>query len=122
MGRERRLRRGCWTARLPLRAPGGRAWEGVLDIVPGPSGGHADVDASVLLATGPLARAAGLQVRTTSIGGADDHRIPDGMLVRTRGAGTRIDTTAVVVEVPSPGAAGRRERRDRARRPPGDHR
>ena len=79
-------------------------WEGVLHMVPGPSGGHADVDASVIFAITPLARAAGLRVRTTTnIGSADDYRIPDAMLVRTRGTGTYTDTAALVVEVLSPG-------------------
>lgn len=79
-------------------------WEGVLHMVPGPTGAHADVDASVLLAIGPLARAVGLRVRTaTNLGRADDYRIPDGMLVRTRSTGTYVDTAALVVEVLSPG-------------------
>ena len=79
-------------------------WEGVYHLAPGPTGPHGYVDSEVAGALRPLARRAGLHhVTATDLGSADDFRVPDGMVLRTRPTGTCTGTAAVVVEVLSPG-------------------
>lgn len=80
-------------------------WEGVHHMIPGPSGTHAVVAAELLAVLRPYGRAAGLTVTTEfNVGdGPDDFRVPDGGFHRGVPTGTWIPTSAVVVEVLSPG-------------------
>lgn len=81
-------------------------WEGVLHMVPAPSGEHAYIAQQLAELLGPPARAAGL---IPAIGefnlGEDEHdfRVPDGGLHRGRPSGVWQQTAAVVVEIVSPG-------------------
>ena len=79
-------------------------WEGVYHVAPGPTDGHGYVDSEVAGALRPLARRAGLHhVTATNLGTADDFRVPDGMVLRSKPVGaTYTDTAALVVEVLSP--------------------
>jgi Uma2 family endonuclease len=80
-------------------------WEGVLHLVPAPSGEHAYIAQQLAELLGPPARAAGL---IPAIGefnlGEDEHdfRVPDGGLHRSRPSGVWQQTAAVVVEIVSP--------------------
>jgi Uma2 family endonuclease len=81
-------------------------WEGVLHVVPAPSGARADVTQQLAELLGPLARAAGLfpTMGDFNVGeGEDDFRVPDGGLHRQRPRGVWHPTAALVVEIVSPG-------------------
>jgi Uma2 family endonuclease len=81
-------------------------WDGVLHMVPGPSGARADVTQQLAELLGPLARAAGLfpTMGDFNVGeGEDDFRVPDGGLHRQRPRGVWHPTAALVVEIVSPG-------------------
>jgi Uma2 family endonuclease len=81
-------------------------WEGVLHMVPAPTGEHAELKQQLAELLGPPARAAGL---TAAMGefnlgdGEEDFRVPDGGLHRARPRGVWHATAALVVEIVSPG-------------------
>ncbi|MGH9076625.1 MAG: Uma2 family endonuclease [Acidimicrobiales bacterium] len=79
-------------------------WEGVLHMAPAPRRRHANLQAQLLEALGPLARAGGLTaVGECNLGEPGDCRVPDASLHRP-GPDALYDTTAaLVVEVISPG-------------------
>jgi Uma2 family endonuclease len=81
-------------------------WEGVLHMVPAPSGAHADVAQQLAELLGPLARAAGLfpTMHEFNVGESEhDFRVPDGGVHRERLLGVWHPTAALVVEIVSPG-------------------
>jgi len=81
-------------------------WEGVLHVVPAPSGRHADILQQLAELLGRPARAAGLfpAMAGFNLGEAEtDYRVPDGGLHRSRPRDTWFATAALVVEVLSPG-------------------
>ncbi len=81
-------------------------WEGVLHMVPAPSGEHADITQQLAVALDGPARAAGLfpTMGEFNVGDSEyDFRVPDGGIHRTRPHGTWFPTVALVVEVVSPG-------------------
>ncbi|HUN78605.1 MAG TPA: Uma2 family endonuclease [Solirubrobacteraceae bacterium] len=81
-------------------------WEGVLHMVPAPSGEHADITQQLALLLDAPARAAGLfpTMGAFNLGEAGaDYRVPDGGLHRTRPRGVWLPTAALVVEILSPG-------------------
>jgi len=79
-------------------------WEGAYRMVPGPALRHALVDAEVLAALRPRARAAGLTSLTAfNLGEPADYRVPDQGYARGTPAGLYLPTAEVVVEVLSPG-------------------
>jgi len=81
-------------------------WEGVLHMVPAPSGAHADVTQQLAELLGPLARTAGLFPRMAefNLGESEqDFRVPDGGVHRERSLGVWHPTAALVVEIVSPG-------------------
>jgi Uma2 family endonuclease len=80
-------------------------WNGVLHMVPAPSGEHAEISQQLAELLGPLARAAGLIAAIGEFNlGEDDHdfRVPDGGLHRDRPSGVWHSTAALVVEIVSP--------------------
>ena len=81
-------------------------WEGVLHLVPAPSGAHADIAQQLAVQLDGPARAASLvpTMHQFNLGeSADDFRVPDGGLHRTRPVGVWHATAALVVEIVSPG-------------------
>jgi Uma2 family endonuclease len=81
-------------------------WEGVLHMVPAPSGEHADITQQLAVVLDGPARAAGLfpTMGEFNLGVSEaDFRVPDGGLHRTRPHGTWFPTAALVVEIVSPG-------------------
>lgn len=81
-------------------------WEGVLHLVPAPSGRHADLTQQLAELLGGPARAAGLfpAMGEFNLGESEsDFRVPDGGLHRTRPLSTWFATAALVVEIRSPG-------------------
>ncbi|MGB0092116.1 MAG: Uma2 family endonuclease [Solirubrobacteraceae bacterium] len=81
-------------------------WEGVLHMVPAPSGGHARIAQQLAELLGPAARAAGLipTMHEFNVGESEyDYRIPDGGLHREERNTVWHPTAALVVEIVSPG-------------------
>lgn len=80
-------------------------WEGVLHMVPGPSGAHSLVEWQLAHLLRPLAERAGLHAGGQfNLGESEeDFRVPDGGLHRTPPSGTWHPTAALVVEIVSPG-------------------
>jgi Uma2 family endonuclease len=81
-------------------------WEGVLHMIPAPSGEHAYISQQLAELLGPLARAAGLipAIGEFNLGEEEhDFRVPDGGLHRGRPRGVWQQTAALVVEIVSPG-------------------
>jgi Uma2 family endonuclease len=81
-------------------------WEGVLHIMPSPSGEHAVIAQQLAEILGPVARAAGLEPTMYDFNLGDSKesfRVPDGGLHRSRPRGIWIPTAALVVEILSPG-------------------
>ncbi len=80
-------------------------WDGVLHMVPAPSGEHADVEGQLHAIVGPLARQAGLTIGGPLNLGADelDFRVPDVGLHRSRPRGAWHLTVALAAEIVSPG-------------------
>lgn len=80
-------------------------WEGVLHLVPAPSGEHADIAQQLAEILGGPARSAGLHpaIGEFNVGEtAGDFRVPDGGIHRSRPRGTWFPTVALVVEIVSP--------------------
>jgi Uma2 family endonuclease len=80
-------------------------WEGVLHMVPAPSGEHADVTQQLAVLLDAPARAAGLYptMGEFNLGeGEQDFRVPDGGLHRSRPLGAWFASAALVVEIVSP--------------------
>lgn len=80
-------------------------WDGVLHMVPAPSGAHAYVSTQLAELLGPPARAAGLVLLTGGFNlGQDenDYRVPDGGLHREGAFDVWHPTAAVVFEIVSP--------------------
>lgn len=81
-------------------------WEGVLHMVPAPSGEHADITQQLAILLDAPARAAGLYptMGEFNLGESEqDYRVPDGGLHRQRPRGVWHSTAALVVEIVSPG-------------------
>jgi Uma2 family endonuclease len=81
-------------------------WEGVLHVVPAPSGEHADIAQQLAEILGGPARAAGLSpaMGEFNLGHSEhDFRVPDGGLHRARPRGIWFSTAALVVEILSRG-------------------
>lgn len=81
-------------------------WEGVLHVVPGPSGEHAVIAQQLAEILGPLARNAGLvpAIGEFNLGNDEhDYRVPDGALHRATPRGKWHPTAALVVEILSRG-------------------
>ena len=81
-------------------------WEGVLHVIPTPSGAHADVAQQLAVLLDRPAREAGLfpTMHEFNLGdGEDDFRVPDGGIHRQRLTGVWHPTAALVVEIFSPG-------------------
>ncbi len=81
-------------------------WEGVLHMVPAPSGEHADVTQQLAVILDGPARTAGLvpAMGEFNLGVSErDYRVPDGGLHRGRPRGVWLATAALVVEILSPG-------------------
>jgi putative restriction endonuclease len=80
-------------------------WEGVLHVVPGPSGEHSVVAAQVISLLRAAAQSAGLTVTADfNVGdNKDDFRVPDGGLHRAPPRGVWIATAALVLEIVSRG-------------------
>lgn len=79
-------------------------WEGEYHVVPGPHGRHGRVDHELARILGPRADAAGLYGSgPLNIGGPDDYRVPDQAYLRTPVVELYQPTTAIVVEIVSPG-------------------
>ncbi len=83
---------------------GDEVWEGVLHMVPAPSGEHSVLGAQVKSLLREPAAAAGLIVTDDfNVGeGKNDFRIPDGGLHRSQPRGVWIPTAALVLEILSP--------------------
>ncbi|MGH2854777.1 MAG: Uma2 family endonuclease [Solirubrobacteraceae bacterium] len=80
-------------------------WDGVLHMVPAPTGRHAQIEWRLARLLGPLAERAGLRAGGQfNLGDSEDnYRVPDGGLHRTPATGTWHSTAALVVEIVSPG-------------------
>ena len=81
-------------------------WEGVLHMIPAPSGEHAVIATQLARLLGPLADDAGLVVTMHEFNlgdGEHDFRVPDGGLHREMPRGVWHPTAALVVEIVSPG-------------------
>jgi len=81
-------------------------WEGVLHMVPAPSGEHADITQQLAVILDGPARAAGLvpTMGEFNLGASEhDYRVPDGGVHRDRPRGVWLSTAALVVEIVSPG-------------------
>jgi Uma2 family endonuclease len=81
-------------------------WEGVLHMVPAPSGQHAYLAQQLAELLGPSARAAGLIAAIGEFNlGENEHdfRVPDGGLHRAIPHSTWYPTVPLVVEIVSPG-------------------
>lgn len=80
-------------------------WEGVLHMVPAPSGEHAYLAQQLAELLGPPARAAGLvpAMHEVNVGSSEaDYRIPDGALHREIPRTVWFPTLPLVVEIASP--------------------
>ena len=79
-------------------------WQGVLHVVPAPTGEHSSVSAQVKRLLAPPASAAGLHLTDDfNLGDSkDDFRVPDGGLHREPPRGTWFPTAALALEVLSP--------------------
>jgi len=79
-------------------------WEGVLHMVPAPSGPHSSVEWQLAYLLSPLAKRAGLHPGGQfNLGeGEDDFRVPDGGLHREPPLTTWYSTAALVMEIVSP--------------------
>lgn len=85
---------------------GDEVWEGVLHVVPAPSGEHADLTQQLAVLLDAPARTAGLfpAMGEFNLGETEaDYRVPDGGLHRSRPRGVWFATAAMVVEILSPG-------------------
>ncbi|HYB22821.1 MAG TPA: Uma2 family endonuclease [Solirubrobacteraceae bacterium] len=80
-------------------------WDGVLHMVPAPSGPHSSVEWQLACLLSPLARAAALHPGGQFNLGEDenDYRVPDGGLHRAPPLATWYSTAALVIEIVSPG-------------------
>lgn len=81
-------------------------WEGVLHMVPAPSGEHAEITQQLAVILDGPARAAGLvpAMGEFNVGESEhDYRVPDGGIHRQRPRGVWFATVALVVEIVSPG-------------------
>jgi Uma2 family endonuclease len=81
-------------------------WDGVLHMVPAPSGRHADISHQLAVLLDRPARDAGLfpTIAEFNLGeDAHDFRVPDGGIHRERLTGVWHHTAALVVEITSPG-------------------
>ena len=80
-------------------------WEGVLHMVPAPSGEHADITQQLAVLLNGPARASGLfpTIGEFNLGREHDFRVPDGGLHHQRLRGVWHSTAALVVEIVSPG-------------------
>ncbi|HEY5287939.1 MAG TPA: Uma2 family endonuclease [Solirubrobacteraceae bacterium] len=81
-------------------------WEGVLHMVPAPTGRHADITQQLAELLGPPARGARLFPAMAEFNLGEtiaDFRVPDGGLHRSRPLDTWFATAALVVEILSPG-------------------
>jgi len=80
-------------------------WEGVLHMVPAPSGPHSSVEWQLAQLLRPLAGQAGLHAGGQfNLGeGEDNFRVPDGGLHRAPPLVTWYPTAALVLEIVSPG-------------------
>ncbi len=81
-------------------------WEGVLHMVPAPTGEHADIKQQLAVALDRPARAAGLwpAMGEFNVGESEKNfRVPDGGVHRTRPLGVWHPTAALVIEIASPG-------------------
>jgi Uma2 family endonuclease len=80
-------------------------WDGVLHMVPAPSGPHSSVEWQLARLLGPLADRAGLHPGGQFNLGDDenDFRVPDGGLHRAPPLATWYPTAALVIEIVSPG-------------------
>ncbi|HLM85990.1 MAG TPA: Uma2 family endonuclease [Solirubrobacteraceae bacterium] len=80
-------------------------WEGVLHMVPAPSGPHSSLEWQLAQLLGPLAQRAGLHTGGQfNLGeGEHDFRVPDGGLHRAPLLATWYPTAALVIEIASPG-------------------
>jgi Uma2 family endonuclease len=80
-------------------------WEGVLHMVPAPSGPHGTVEWQIAHLLSPLAERAGLHAGGQFNLGEDEHdfRVPDGGLHRVPPLVTWYATAALVLEIVSPG-------------------
>jgi Uma2 family endonuclease len=80
-------------------------WEGVLHMVPAPSGPHSSLEWQIACLLRPLAEQAGLHAGGQfNLGeGEHDFRVPDGGLHRVPPLGVWHPTAALVLEIVSPG-------------------
>jgi Uma2 family endonuclease len=80
-------------------------WDGVLHMVPAPSGPHSTIEWQLARLLGPLAERAGLHAGGQFNLGEDEHdfRVPDGGLHCVPPLVTWYSTAALVVEIVSPG-------------------
>lgn len=81
-------------------------WEGVLHLVPAPSGEHADLSQQLAVLLNGPARAVGLfpAMGEFNVGESEyDFRVPDGGVHRSRPRGVWFATVALAVEIRSPG-------------------
>jgi hypothetical protein len=81
-------------------------WEGVLHMIPAPSGAHADIAQQLAVLLDGPARQAGLfpTMHEFNLGdGEHDFRVPDGGVHRQRLTGVWHPTAAIVVEIVSAG-------------------
>lgn len=81
-------------------------WEGVLHMVPAPSGAHAYLAQQLAELLGPPARGAGFvpAMHEVNVGSSEaDFRIPDGALHREIPRSVWFPTLPLVVEIASPG-------------------
>jgi Uma2 family endonuclease len=80
-------------------------WDGVLHMVPAPSGPHSSLEWQLAYLLSPLARQAGLHAGGQfNLGeGEHDFRVPDGGLHREPPLVTWYSTVALVLEIVSPG-------------------
>lgn len=85
-------------------------WEGEYHVVPGPHGRHGRVDHELVRLLGPRADEAGLYGSgPLNIGNPDDYRVPDQAYLRTPDVELYQPSTALVVEIVSPGDETRRK-------------
>ncbi|HEV7942186.1 MAG TPA: Uma2 family endonuclease [Solirubrobacteraceae bacterium] len=81
-------------------------WEGVLHVVPAPSGEHADIAQQLAVILDGPARDAGLwpTIGEFNLGDSEtDFRVPDGGIHAKRPSGTWFASATLVVEIVSPG-------------------
>jgi len=80
-------------------------WEGVLHVNPAPHGRHHRIGQQLAELLGPPATAAGLvpAIGIFNLGEPEDYRVPDGGVHRPGPDQMYYETTALVVEIVSPG-------------------